>query len=155
MASLWCPEGPWPDFWDTGEHNKRHFDVQAWIFTEFWWILVPREVICHAWCLYFGVLGDPGTILGRSWDIGEYKKGHFEVQAWILLIFPDFGDHFESLLVAFGPIKIILHTYLQVVFLMIFGSEQGLKNQAFGTGGIAKIDFRSNWISHDSRVHFS
>ena len=33
------------------------------------------------------VLGDPGTILGRSWDIREYKKGHCKVQAWILLIF--------------------------------------------------------------------
>ena len=44
------------------------------------------------------------------------------------------------------------------LFLMIFGSESGclgLENQAFGKGGIAKINFRRNWISHDSRVHFS
>ena len=74
-------------FWDTGEHHKGHFDVQAWIFTDFWSILVPMGVIWHAWCLYFTVLGDPGTILGRSWDIREYKKGHCEVQAWILSIF--------------------------------------------------------------------
>ena len=52
--------------------------------------MVPMGVIWHAWCLYFGVLGDPGTILGRSWDIGEHKKGHCEVQAWILLIFGRF-----------------------------------------------------------------
>ena len=52
-------------FWDTGEHNKGHFEVQAWIFTDFWWILVPMGVIWHAWCLYFTVLGDPGTILGH------------------------------------------------------------------------------------------
>ena len=46
----------------------------------------------------------------------------------------------------------------RLLFLMIFGSESGclgLRNQAFGKGGIAKLDFRSNWISHDSRVHFS
>ena len=52
-------------FWDTGEHNKGHFKVQAWIFTDFWWILVPMGVIWHACCLYFTVLGDPGTILGH------------------------------------------------------------------------------------------
>ena len=23
-------------FWDTGEHNKGIFEVQAWIFTDFW-----------------------------------------------------------------------------------------------------------------------
>ena len=44
-------------------------------------------VIWHAWCLYFGVLGDPETILGRSWDIGGHEEGPCEVQAWILLIF--------------------------------------------------------------------
>ena len=30
--------------------------------------MVPMGVIWHALCLYFGVLEDPGTILGRSWD---------------------------------------------------------------------------------------
>ena len=68
-------------FWHTGEHHKGHFDVQAWIFTDFWPISVPMGIIWHAWCLYFTVLGDPGTILGRSWDIREYRKGHCEVQA--------------------------------------------------------------------------
>ena len=68
-------------FWDTGEHNKVIFEVQAWIFTDFWWILVPMGVIWYAWRFYFTVLGDPGTILGRSWNIREYKKGHCEVQA--------------------------------------------------------------------------
>ena len=24
--------------WDTGEHNKGHFEIQAWIFVNFWWI---------------------------------------------------------------------------------------------------------------------
>ena len=74
-------------FWETGEHNKGNFKVQAWMFTEFWWILVPMGVIWHAWCRYFGVLEDPGTILGRSLDTGGNKEGPCEVQAWILLIF--------------------------------------------------------------------
>ena len=30
---------------------------------------------------------DPGTVLGRSWDIGGHKEGPCEVQAWILSIF--------------------------------------------------------------------
>ena len=47
-------------------------------------------VIWHAWCLYIDVLGHPGTILG----LGEYTKGHFEVQAWILSILADLGDPF-------------------------------------------------------------
>ena len=41
---------------------------------------------------------------------------------------------------------------------MIFGSESGclgLENQAFGKGGIAKINFCRNLISHDSQVIFS
>ena len=44
------------------------------------------------------------------------------------------------------------------LFLVIFGSESGclgLEKQAFGKGGVAKINFRRNWISHDSLVHFS
>ena len=49
--------------------------------------MVPMGVIWHGRCLYFGVLGDPGTILGRSWDIGGHKEGPCEVQAWILSIF--------------------------------------------------------------------
>jgi hypothetical protein len=33
-------------FWETGEHNTGNFKVQAWIFTDFWWILlVPMGVI--------------------------------------------------------------------------------------------------------------
>ena len=41
---------------------------------------------------------------------------------------------------------------------MILGSESGClgwENQAFGKGGIAKINFCTNWIFHDSRVNFS
>ena len=37
--------------------------------------MVPLGVIWHAWCLYFGVLGDPGSTLGRSWDDPEALEG--------------------------------------------------------------------------------
>ena len=74
-------------FWDTGEHNKWNFAVKAQIFTDCFWIFVPMGVIWHDWCFYFGVPGDLGTILGRSWHIGEYKEGHCKVQAWISIIF--------------------------------------------------------------------
>ena len=48
---------------------------------------------CHLACLVpllwrpGGPWDDPGTILGRSWDIGGHKEGPCEVQAWILSIF--------------------------------------------------------------------
>ena len=67
-------------FWDNREHNNGHFEVQAWISTDFWWILLPMGVIWHAWCLHFGVLGDPGTILGRSWDDPGTILGHWRAQ---------------------------------------------------------------------------
>ena len=80
--------------WDIREHNKGRFEVLArisliWggfrdpiliVFYVPWTKKLPVGVIRHAWRLYFGVLGHPGTILGRSWDIGEYKKGHLKVQ---------------------------------------------------------------------------
>ena len=30
-------------FWDTREHNKGHFEVQAWISTDFWCYLACLE----------------------------------------------------------------------------------------------------------------
>ena len=41
---------------------------------------------------------------------------------------------------------------------MIFGFKfgcMGLQKQGIGMGCMAKIDFRRNWISYDSRVYFS
>ena len=46
----------------------------------------------------------------------------------------------------------------RLLFLLVFGSKfgcLGLEKQAFGMEGIAKINFRRNWISCDSRVDFS
>ena len=146
-------------FWETGEHNKGNFKVQAWIFTDFWWILVPMGVIWHAWCLYFTVLGT----LGRSWDdpgtLGSTRKDTVRSRLGFYRFFVDLGDPFREI---FGYIWIEKHDFFisisRLLFLMIFGSESGclgLENQAFGKGGIAKISFCRNWISHDSRVHFS
>ena len=44
------------------------------------------------------------------------------------------------------------------LFLLVFLSESGclgLEKQALGIEGLAKSDFRRNWISHDSLAHFS
>ena len=51
-----------------------------------------------------------------------------------------------------------VHIYSQVAFSMISGSEfgcLGLQKQAFGKFGIAKMSFRRNWISYDSRFNFA
>ena len=91
MAELWRPGGPWDDL-GTTKDNLRSMLGFSIIFGRFRDPVLtavevpetksrPMGVIWHAGCLCFGVLGKPGTILGRPWDIGEYKKGHFEVQA--------------------------------------------------------------------------
>ena len=51
-------------YWDTREHNKGHFEVQAWISMDIRWILLPMVVI---WLLGASSLASWGT-LGRSWD---------------------------------------------------------------------------------------
>ena len=60
--------------------------------------MVPLGVICHAWCLYFGVLGDLGTILGRSWDdlgtLEGTRKGPVRSRLGFYRFFGDFGDPF-------------------------------------------------------------
>jgi hypothetical protein len=67
---------------------------------------------------FFTVLENLGTILGRSWDNREYKKGHCEVQAWILFDFWLIYDttQVERLLGTFGLKILIFHIYFQVAF---------------------------------------
>ena len=124
---------------------------------------MPMGVIWHAWCLYFTVLGDPGTILGRSWDdrgsLGSTRKDTVRSRLGFYRFFVDLGDPFREI---FGYIWTGKHDFFisisRLLFLMIFGSESGclgLENQAFGKGGIAKINFCRNWISYDSRIDFS
>ena len=54
--------------------------------------------------------------------------------------------------------EVVFHIYFHVAFSVAFESKfgcLGLQKQAFGMEGIAKINFRRNWISCDSRVIFS
>ena len=57
-----------------------------------------RPISWYSWYLnlLFGML-DGFTVaswgtLGRSWDIGERREGHFDAQAWMFMIFGRFGD---------------------------------------------------------------
>ena len=122
-------------------------------------------VIWHAWfgaSIYFGVLEDPGTILRRSWDSGGHREGPCEVQAWILLIF---GRFLGLILRVFFFVflnqkkKSVFISISRLLFLLLLslylGAWEGLEKQAFGMEGIAKINFRRNWTSCDSRVDFS
>ena len=70
----------------------------------------------------------------------------------------DLGTPSGELFKHIGPTNVFVHASPQVFFLVTFGSESGclgFEKQAFGKGGTAKINFRRNWISHDSKVHFS
>jgi hypothetical protein len=119
-------------------------------------------VIWHAWCFYFTVLGDPGTILGRSWDdpgtLGSTRKDTVRSRLGFYRFLVDLGNAFKQIFEYIWTEKHdLFESNSRLFFLMIFGSEygcRGLENQAFGKGGIAKINFRINWISYDSRVHF-
>ena len=69
------------------------------------------------------------------------------------------GTHSESFLGIFGPKKKDFFISIsRLLFLLVFGSKfrcLGLEKHAFGMEGIAKINFRRNWISYDSRSDFS
>ena len=116
--------------------------------------MVPMGVIWHAWCLYFGVLEDPGTILGRSWgDLGTLEAVRSRLGYY--RFFVDLDDPFCKLFGCFWTKK---RNFFPMYFQMIFGSEfgcLGLQKQAFGMEGIAQIHFRRNWISYDFTVDFS
>ena len=60
--------------------------------------MMPMGVIWHAWCLYFGVLGDPGTIMGRSWDdpgtLEGTRKDPVRSRLGFNRFFVDLGDPF-------------------------------------------------------------
>ena len=125
--------------------------------------------ISGLWCPWvsFGMLGAStlaswGT-LGRSWDdpgtLGSTRKDTVRSRLGFYRFLNDLGDPFREI---FGYIwtenMIFSYLFPGLLFLMILGSESGclgLENQAFGKGGIAKINFCRNWISHDSRVNFS
>ena len=81
----------------------------------------------------WGTLGrswdDPGTLEGTRKDLVRSRLGFYRFLV-------DLGAPFRE----------------------IFGSKfgcLGLEKHAFGMEGIAKINFRRNWISYDSRIDFS
>ena len=159
MASLWRPGGPWADFGTLGSITKDTLRSRPGFL----------QIFGGFWCPWvsFGMLGAStlpswGT-LGRSWDdpgtLGSTRKDTVRSRLGFYRFLVDLGDPFREI---FGYIWTEKHDFFisisRLLFLMIFGSESGclgLENQAFGKGGIAKINFRRNWISHDSRVHFS
>ena len=121
------------------------------------------------WCPWvsFGMLGastlaswrtlgrscdDPGTVEGTGKDPVRSRLGFY----WF---FDDFGDPFWELFGYFWIKKEFFFISIsRLFFLLVFGSKfgcLGLEKQAFGMEGIAKINFRRNWISYDSRVDFS
>ena len=90
--------------------------------------------------------------LGRSWDdpgtLGSTRQDTVRSRLGFYRFLVDLGDPFREI---FGYIWTEKHDLFisisRLLFLVIFGSESvclGLGNQAFGKGGIAKIDFRGN-----------
>ena len=110
---------------------------------------------CHLACLVPLLWRPGGPWDDPAWDdlgtLGSTGKDTFGFGV-------DLGSHFESFLGTFGPRKVFLFMLTsRLLVLMVFGFESGClgwENQAFGKGSIAKINFRRNWISHDSRVNF-
>ena len=86
--------------------------------------MVPMGVIWHAWCLYFGVLEVPGTILGRSWDdpgtLEGTRKGPVRSRLGFYRFFGDFGTHSESFFVLLDKRNSFFHIYFQVAFSVGF-----------------------------------
>ena len=89
---------------------------------------MPISVLWHAWCLYFGVLGDPGTIRVRSWDDPGTLEGTRRDPARSRLgfyrFFGDLGDQFnESFGYSWTKREDFFISISRLFFLMVFGSE--------------------------------
>ena len=56
---------------------------------------MPKLAIWHAWCLNFGVLGDPGTIMGH-WPAEERTFQGPGLGFYLFLVI--YGFHFEGYL---------------------------------------------------------
>ena len=94
--------------------------------------MVRMGVIWHAWCLYFGVLGDPGTILGRSWALEGTRKDLVRSRLGFCRFFDDFGSPFWKLFGHFWTKKKVCFISIsRLFFLLVFGFKfrcLGLKN---------------------------
>ena len=113
-------------FWDTREHKKGHFEVQAWISIDFWWILLPMVVI---WLLGASTLASWGA-LGRSWDdpgtLEGTRKDPARSRLGFYRFFIDFGDPFCELFGYFWTKKKQLFISIsRLLFLLVFGSKLG------------------------------
>ena len=106
--------------------------------------------------------GDPGAVLGRSWDdpgtLEGTRKDPVRSRLGFYRFFVDFGNPFGEF---FGYVWIKKEVFFisisRLLFLLVFGSKfrcLGLEKHAFGMESIAKINFRRNWISCNSRLHF-
>ena len=103
---------------------------------------------CHLACLVpplyrpGGPWDDPGTSGDTRKDTVRSRLGFYRFSV-------DLGDPFGRLFLYLWSNKIIFISISRLLFLMFFGSESGclgLENQVFGQGGIAKLNFRRNWI---------
>ena len=78
-------------FWDTWEHNKGHFEFQAWIFTDFLCPWVSFGMLGASTLASWGTLGrswdDPGTLEGTRKDFVRSRLGFYR-------FFIDLGDPF-------------------------------------------------------------
>ena len=136
-------------------------------FGGFWYPWVSFGMLGTSPLASWGTLGrscgDPGAVLGRSWDDpGTFegtRKDPVRPRLGFNRFSGDLGYPFRKLLGYFWIQK--EHVFISIsrlLFLLVFVSKfrcLGLEKHAFGLEGIAKINFRSNWISHDSRAHFS
>ena len=120
------------------------------------------------WCLWvsFGMLGASTLAswrsLGRSWDdpgtLEGTRKDPVRSRLGFYRFFVSFGNLFWELFKYFWIKETVFFISIsRLLFLLVFGSKfgcLGLEKQAFCMEGIAKINFRRNWISYDSEVHF-
>ena len=81
-------------------------------------------VIWYACCFYVGVLGDPGAILGRSWDdpatlevaMKDPVRSRLGFHRLLLIC----ETHSESLLGTFESKNSFFHIYFQIAFSVGF-----------------------------------
>ena len=89
--------------------------------------------------------------LGQSWDIGQQRKGRFEVQAWIYIsFFVDLGIPFWKCLGNLGTTNVyFVMSVSRLLFLIFFLLEPGcpgLENRDFAKEVLQKSPFAEGGI---------
>ena len=110
---------------------------------------------CYLACLVAS-LWCPGGPWG-DWEIGEHKKGHFEVQAWFILIFGAFRNPILRVLwVPWSRKCVFCYACFQAAFSGSFWVWIWMSRiEKLSILSIAKLNFRTSWNSHVSRLHFT